>query len=300
MNRRRHVVMAAALGLVLIGASACSSGTMSNSATLSATPSASNGALSAAIADLPPEIVASGKLTFGTDPVLPPGVFTDKDGHLIGWELELAQLVAQRLGLTASFSDELFGDLLPAVAQGKTDTAVSSIFDTTEREKDVDLVDYYYGGTQWATLKDSHVGPDTACGAIVAAIKDSYQATVDLPARSDECVKAGRKAISVSTFTTERDMAEAVYTGKAAALLADSPAIGYATQRSRDRLIPIGDVYDLYYYGMPVKKGRTTLAKAIETALTSLYDDGTLSRLLGKWGVESGEVSTFPMNRAGG
>ena len=67
---------------------------------------------------------------------------------------------------------------------GKDDIGVSSFTDTLEREQQVDFVNYYSAGIQWAAPKGKTVDPDNACGLKVAVQATTYQDTHEVPAKS--------------------------------------------------------------------------------------------------------------------
>jgi ABC-type amino acid transport substrate-binding protein len=68
----------------------------------------------------------------------PPYIYT-KDAKLAGFEIEIINAVAQSLKKTISFHDIAFEGIIPTVAKGQVDGAISSIARTPEREKEVDF-----------------------------------------------------------------------------------------------------------------------------------------------------------------
>ena len=78
---------------------------------------------------------------------------------------------------------------------------MSSFTDTLEREKQVDFVNYYTAGIQWAAPKGKTVDPDNACGLKVAVQATTYEDTHEVPAKSKACTDAGKPAITSSSTT---------------------------------------------------------------------------------------------------
>ena len=68
----------------------------------------------------------------------------------------------------------------------------------------------------------------------------------------------------------------AVVSGKADAMLADSPVVAYAVEQSKGKLEPLGDIYDSAPYGYVLPKDGTAMGDAIVAALKSLQSDGRL------------------------
>jgi polar amino acid transport system substrate-binding protein len=251
-----------------------------------------------AAAELLPEDVASaGKLVIGTDATYAPNEFKDADGNPIGWEIELADAMAAKLGLTTDYQIAKFDNIIPSITGGKYDLGLSSFFDTVERQGQVDMVDYYTAGIQWASLAENDIDPENACGIKLAVQNGTTEALDDGPAKSDACVAAGKEPIELLGYDTQDDATAAVTLGRADAMSADSPVTQYAVAQSDGKLVTSGDVYSVFLYGMPIAKD-SGLGEALQAALQSLMDDGTYENILNKWGVEQGAIDSIDINGA--
>lgn len=247
---------------------------------------------------LPAAVVKSGKLVIGIDATYAPNEFKDANGQAIGWEVELADALGAKLGLTTSYQLAKFDNIIPSITGGKYDVGVSSFFDTREREKQVDMIDYFTAGIQWATLAGKTLDPATACGITLAVQNGTTEALDDGPAKSKACTDAGKSPISLLGYDTQDDATAAVALGRADAMSADSPVTQYAVKLSKGKLVVSGSVYSVFLYGLPIAKNNGTLGKALQAALTSLKQDGTYSAILTKWGVEKGAIDTITVNGA--
>jgi polar amino acid transport system substrate-binding protein len=284
---RLAVVGGIVLCLALAGCST-SEGT-SDAAVASIAPSV-DPVLAEATSQLPAEIVSSGELVIATDGVSRPNSYIGDGGDLVGWEIELGNEIAARLGLTARFVVTPFDQIITEVAGGAVDMGLASMFDTKLRQQEVVFVDYYQGGVTWAAPAGSAITPDTACGLTIAVRSGTYQQTVDLPAKSAACEKSGQEPIIVTSLRTQDEVTNEVLSGFAAAYTADSPVTLDAILQSSGRLVQAGRTYDVQFYGMPLRKNREGLAPALLAAITDLQADGTYSRVLGKWGVDEGAI----------
>jgi len=252
----------------------------------------------AAIALLPEDVKSAGKLVFGTDATYAPNEYKDADGNPIGWEIELGDAMAAKLGLTTEYQVAKFDNIIPSITGGKYNVGLSSFFDTVERQKQVTMVDYYTAGIQWASAAGKTVDPDNACGLKLAVQNGTTEALDDGPAKSKACTDAGKKAIDLLGYDTQDDATAAVVLGRADAMSADSPVTQYAVKQSSGKLELSGDVYSVFLYGMPVAKDSGTLDQALQAALTSLMEDGTYTAILTKWGVEGGALDKIDINGA--
>ncbi len=294
--RIRYAVPALAAAAVLL-----LSGCVDNS-----TPSAGNSdgasapaiaADDAAIALLPDGVGDDGKLVIGIDPTYAPNEFKDADGNPIGWGAELAEGIAAKLGLTPEFQVSKFDNIIPSVTGGKADIGMSSFTDTIERQEQVDFVNYYNAGIQWASAAGNEVDPENACGLKVAVQATTYEDTDEVPAKSEACVAAGKPAIEKVQFDTQDAATNAVALGQVDAMSADSPVTLYAIAQLDGKLQAAGETFDIAPYGVAVAKD-SGMAEAVQAALQSMVDDGSYDEILDAWGVADGGISEITINAA--
>jgi polar amino acid transport system substrate-binding protein len=270
------------------GSAAASTGT-------SASPTSTTSAVTedATLAALVPKAIADkGTLTIGSDTTYAPSEFLDTDNKTpIGFDVDLIKAVATTLGLTANVQTSDFSAIIPGVVQsGKFDLGVSSFTVNADREQQVDMVTYYSAGTSWAAAKGSTLTPDTACGKKVAVQTGTVQVD-DVKARSTKCLAAGQSAIQIDQYQAQDAATQAVVTGKDDAMLADSPVVAYAVQKTGGSLQVAGAVYGAAPYGYAVAKTNAGLAKALQGAVQLLIKNGTYSAILTKWGVQLGAIT---------
>ncbi|MEX1078954.1 MAG: ABC transporter substrate-binding protein [Homoserinimonas sp.] len=251
----------------------------------------------AAAALLPTAVAESGILRIGTSPNYAPNEYKDDAGEPIGWGIEMVDAIAAKLGLTAEISIAKFDNIIPRIVGGQLDLGESSFTDNAEREKQVDFVNYYTAGIQWASALGTDVDPNNACGLKVAVQATTYQDTVELPAKSEACVAAGKEPITPMPYDTQDSAANAVAVGQADAFSADSPVTLYAISRLSDKLQVAGETFEVSPYGFAVRKG-SGMAEAVQAALQSMVDDGSYLELLEAWGVESGGLDAITINAA--
>jgi polar amino acid transport system substrate-binding protein len=251
----------------------------------------------AAAALLPGKVAKAGKLVIGTSPNYAPNEFKDDAGNPVGWAIEVGDAIAAKLGLKADYQVARFENIIPGIIGGKIDLGESSFTDTVVREKQVDFVNYYVAGIQWASGAGKTVDPDNACGLKVAVQATTYQDTVEVPAKSAACVKAGKPAIKKISLDTQDAAANAVALGQADAFSADSPVTLYGISKLKGKLQTAGKTFEAAPYGMAVAKG-SGMAKAVQAALQSMVDDGSYGKILDKWGVADGGIKKITINAA--
>lgn len=249
-------------------------------------------------ARVPDEIGEDGKITVGTDTSYAPSEFIAPDGEtIVGFDVDLFTLLAQKLGFEAEFESASFDSIIAGVGSDRYEVGVSSFTINPERLAEATMVSYFSAGTQWATKAGNpeDVDPDNACGASVAVQRGTVQVD-DVTARSAECEAAGEEAIDIQQFEGQDEATAAIVSGRVDAGLADSPVMAYAVQQTGDQLELLGDIYDSAPYGYVVPKAETEFAEVLADGLAALIEDGTYEEILEKWGVEAGAIDDPTVN----
>lgn len=241
------------------------------------------------------EIMKSGVLIIGTDAEYPPNEFKDADGNPTGWGVELANAVAEEMGLEPEWQIMPFEGILPRIEEGAINMGSSSFTDNAERQKTVDFVNYLDAGSMWAAPVGSNVNPDDACGLTIAVQADTVQHTDELPAKSKACEDAGKPAIEILPFDGQPAATTAVVQGQAAAFSADFPVTVDAVNSTDGVLETVGEMFDAAPYGFAVQKG-SGMDKAVQKALQTLMDNGTYLEILTKAGFEAGAITEATIN----
>ena len=284
-----------AVALVAAGCGEKSGSSGGSTGTTTAAPAVDE----ALAAKVPAEIKSDGKIVIGTDPTYAPNEFLETDGKTVtGFDVELFNAVAAKLGLKTEWQPAKFDAIIPGVQSGKYEGGVSSFTINDERKQQVNMVSYFNAGTQWGTKKGNPSGiqPDDACGKKVAVQTGTVQETEDLPKRQAACKSAGKPAITIDSYQAQDQATAAVVSGKDDAMLADSPVLAYAVKQTNGQLELLGDIYDSAPYGYVIKKDQTEFAQAVADAVKALITDGTYKTILEKWGVQAGAIDNPAVN----
>jgi polar amino acid transport system substrate-binding protein len=305
LTRRGRVAVAAAAGLTLVLAGCgddsggdAGSGGGGGGAAASSEPLPSVEADEALAALVPADVAEDGVLTVGSDTTYAPNEFVAEDGEtIVGFDVDLFTLVAQKLGLEAQFQTAPFDSIIAGVGSGRYEVGVSSFTINPERLQQATMISYYSAGTQWATKAGNPEGvdPDNACGLTIAVQKATVQVD-DITARSEACEAAGEEPITINQYDGQDQATAAVVSGAAVAGLADSPIMAYAVQQTGGQLELLGDIYDAAPYGYVVPQDQTEFAQALADAVRALIEEGTYTEVLERWGVEDGAIDDPTVN----
>jgi polar amino acid transport system substrate-binding protein len=292
----------ALLGLVLavaLVAAGCGEKSDTGGGSTETTAGAAPAVDEALAAKVPAEIKSDGKIGIGTDASYAPNEFLDTDGKtVIGFDVDLFDAVAAKLGLKTEWQSATFDAIIPGIQSGKYEMGISSFTINDERKQQVNMVSYFSAGTQWGTKKGNPTGvqPDDACGKKVAVQTNTVQDTEDLPKRDQACKSAGKPALTVDRYQRQDQATASVVSGKDDAMLADSPVLAYAVKQTNGQLELLGDIYDAAPYGYVIEKDQTEFAQAVADAVKALVTDGTYTTILDTWGVQAGAIDSPAVN----
>ncbi|UQU63085.1 ABC transporter substrate-binding protein [Couchioplanes caeruleus] len=291
---RRAILGLAVAAAMTVSLAACGEESGDDTGSSAPVPSAS---ADTSLADkVPAAIKSAGKLVIGTDSSYAPSEFLDADGKTVkGFDVDLFNAVAQKLGLKTEWQSATFDSIIPGVSSGKYTVGVSSFTVNPDRLKEATMVSYFSAGTQWAAKAGGTINADDACGKKIAVQTATVQVD-DIKARSKKCTDAGKPKITIDQYQAQSDATNAVVTGKDDAMLADSPVCAYAVKQTNGQLALVGDIYDSAPYGYVLPKAQADFGAAIEGALKALIADGTYKTILSKWGVEAGAISDPAVN----
>jgi arginine/lysine/histidine transporter system substrate-binding protein len=230
-------------------------------------------------------------INVGTDPSWPPYQKLDDHNNIVGFEVDLANAVAAKLGLTINWVNSNFDSIITSVRGGQLDMGVSGFSITKERLEQVSFtiphsvsqsqimmlkstVDKYHITTLTSLqqVKDLGIIVGTQSGEIEE--KELQEAGVQNKAWSDS-------TSSVLDMISANPSVEAVY--------AETPVTNAWIEEYAAQGHNIQVVYSHPYYPVAflVAKGSHTLLDEFDGALTQLIADGTVDQLKAKWHAET-------------
>lgn len=94
-------------------------------------------------------------LVMATSPDYPPFESLDVNGEFVGFDIELAKLIAEELGMELEIRDMKFDGLIGALQAGRVDMVLSGMSATESRRENVDFsIEYHSSGEMFVTRKD--------------------------------------------------------------------------------------------------------------------------------------------------
>jgi polar amino acid transport system substrate-binding protein len=286
--------------LGLLAVTGCASGSSDNS-TITAPSGGASAAAGGAAGDpkslVPADIAKAGVIRAATDGTYPPNEFTGPDGKtLMGFDIDLGNAVAQRLGLKIQFANAKFDTILTGIQGNRYDLAFSSFTDNKERQAKVDFVDYFTAGTSILVKKgnpEKISKLEDLCGKKIALESGTVQVKI---AQAAKCT--GGQKIQIAQLPDDAAARLQVKTGRAVADMNDFPVAAYTakTAGGGNDFEVVGTQYETAPYGIAVSKDLTGLRDAIQAALKAMVADGSYAAVLKKWDIEQGALKDITVN----
>jgi polar amino acid transport system substrate-binding protein len=292
------------LAAVITGCGSSSSSSTSSGSSTSAGSASGNSSSPAAVASVaalvPKSIKSKGTLTVAADASYAPNEFIGPDGHtVVGMDADLVKALAAVMSLKANVSNVTFDAIIPGLAAGKYDLGASSFTDTKAREKVVNFVDYFKAGESFYTKASGGAAIssiDDLCGKTVAVESTTTEQT-DAQTQSKKCKAAGKPAVTVLVFPNQNAANLALSSGRAQLGFADSPVAAYQVKKTGGQFKLVGSTFATAPYGLAIPK-KSGLEKAVLAGMQTLIKDGSYTKILDKWGVQAGAITTPKLNGA--
>jgi ABC-type amino acid transport substrate-binding protein len=233
-------------------------------------------------------IQETGVIRVGTDPTWPPYQLRDETtNEIVGFEVDLANACAEKLGLTIEWQDVGFDSIIVSVQQGQLDMGVSGFSVTPER---LELVSFTIPHSTTEGQVIMLQSTMTAEGiTTVNSLEDLKTLGITVGVQSgnvekDELAAAGVDLRAWSDSASPfQDMVSA--NPSVQAVYAETPITTSWIALFESQGIPVGVIYEHPYYPVAflVGKNSHTLLDKMNGALTELIYDGTVDQLKVEW-----------------
>jgi polar amino acid transport system substrate-binding protein len=234
-----------------------------------------------------------GVLQVGSDiSYAPIEFFEEGTQNAAGLDVDLANALAEELGVRAEFINTGFDGIIGALNVSRFDVLMSAMTVTEERQKEIDFIPYFAAGTDILVAEGNPKNIKTIedLSGLTAGVQIGTIQVDQLKAANDTLKAAGKPEISVLTFDQNPLAVEQLRTGRADAVIADSPVVANEARLSDGKLEALGLAVEAAPYGIGVRKGSTQLKAAIEGALQKLIANGKYKAILIEWGLEGGDI----------
>ncbi len=222
--------------------------------------------------------VVEGKLTMATNAYFQPYEYYDGD-KIVGIDAEIAEKIAEKLGLELVIKDMAFDSIITAVTEGSVDMGLAGMTVTDERLESVNFSISYASGVQSIIVKE---------GSDIKSVDDLYaegaalKVGVQLGTTSDIYCTDDFGADRVTQYTTGNEAVAALLGGAVDCVIVDNePAKAFVN--ANEGLVILDTSYADEDYAVGIAKSNDALLKAIDAAIYELTADGTIDAIIAKY-----------------
>jgi polar amino acid transport system substrate-binding protein len=285
---KARIALSALLALAL---GAC---TLPSPGVVQASPSSSAAAIASPTPPTitpPTNLVRPGTLTFLSDTTYPPQESIDPaTQQAVGFDIEIAQAVALKMGLTATIQKTDTPQLVGALLAKKGDAIISALQITPDLQRQTALVAYFRAGQAILVRKGNPSGITVLsdlCGKIVSVqVQSPEENTID-ELNGGTCKD---KKINKQVYPTDLQAVLILKQRGVDATLDDSPVAAYFVKQTPDQLEQAGGLFKTNPEGIAIDPKNGELLKAMQQAMMAIYQDGTYRQILTRWNLLDGEI----------
>jgi cystine transport system substrate-binding protein len=228
-------------------------------------------------ADLLDEVKQRGSLRIGVEGTYPPFNFRDEQGKLTGFDVEIAEAIAARLGVKPEFTTSEWSGILAGLQAGKFDVIVNQVAATDKRRETFDFSEPYVVSSPQLIVRTSETRklatPADLKGKKIGVGQGSNYA--DIARKID--------GAEVKVYPGAPEYLQDLATGRIDVALNDSLLIPYLAQKTKLPVkagAPLGAVET---NAIPFRKGNPKFKQAIDKALADMKADGSFAKVSAKW-----------------
>jgi polar amino acid transport system substrate-binding protein len=227
------------------------------------------------------DAVRRGVLKVGTTPTYVPFEMTDKQGRIVGFEVDLLQAMSRALGVELELVAVPYTELLSGLMTRKFDLIGSGMTVTQERNLKLNFSDSFIVVGQTVLLHPRLAGK-------VASIEDLNEAGYRIATTEGTTAEAAARrflgAARLSSFATPEEGVRQVVIGAADAFIHDAPYNLIAMTRPENQaLLALEQPFTYEPLAFGLKKGDYDSLNWINHFLNQVAQDGTYDRLYDKW-----------------
>ena len=239
----------------------------------------------------PTNLVRPGTITFLSDTTYPPQEWIDPSNQqAVGFDIEIAQALAAKMGVTATIQKTDSPQLVSALLAKKGDAIISALQITADLQRQVALVAYFRAGQAILVRKGGSgtiTGPSDLCGKKVSVqVQSPEENTID-EANGGVCKD---NHINKQIYPTDLQAVLILKQRGVDAALDDSPVAAYFVKQTPDQLEQAGPPFKTIAEGIAIDPKNGELVKAVQQAMMAIYQDGTYRQILAKWNLLDGEI----------
>jgi L-cystine transport system substrate-binding protein len=221
-------------------------------------------------------IEKSNVLNVAFEGTYPPFNFLDDNDEFQGFDVDISNEIAERLGVKANFIATKWDGLIGGLKADKFDIIIGQMTVTEERKKSVDFTDpYVITGSVLVTREDTND---------ITKLEDIKGKKVGVGGGTTfEEVANSVEGADVKLYKAVSDYIQDLTNERLDVIINDQLLISYNIKENKLPIKIASDIVNKDEIGMAVNKGNEDFIKKVNTALTEMKDDGTYNEIYKKW-----------------
>ncbi len=228
-------------------------------------------------ADLLDEAKARGTLRIAVEGTYPPFNFKDEKGKLTGFDVEVAEAIAGKLGLKPEFTTTEWSGILAGLQAGKYDVIVNQVAATDQRRQVFD-----FSGPYVISYPQLIVRANETRKLDTPADLKGKKIGVGQGSNYAELAK-GIEGAEVRTYPGAPEYLQDLASGRLDAAINDSLLIPYLREKTKLPIKAGAAIGKPDSNAIPFRKGNPKFKAAIDKALDEMKADGSYAKISGKW-----------------
>ncbi len=243
--------------------------------TNTAAPDSSNDGADSKEEDLLAKVQEEGTLTIGTEGTYPPFTFHDETGKLTGFDVEIAEEIASRLGVEAEFLETQWDAMFAGLDAKRFDMVANQVGINPERQESYEFSDPYITSTAVLVVpkgSDIQAFEDLEGKLSAQSLTSNYAETAKSFGAEIEGVEGFNQAI------------ELLNSGRVDATVNDNlTVLDFLKQRPEANIEVVAKADDAAQSALLFRKGSETMIEEVNKALSEMIEDGTYEEISNKW-----------------
>jgi len=226
-------------------------------------------------------IVSSGELRVGMSGTQPPFTVKSKDGELIGYEVDLANILATAMGVELKLIEKPFPELLPALEKGEVDVVMSGMTMTPERNLKFAFVGPYIVSGKSILTKDKTL---LAMTKVTELDREAVRVAVLENSTSQKFVELLLPHVKLVKTKNYDEAVQMVLDDEVTAVVADFPICAISVLRYGGQgLVTLAEPLTIEPIGIALPPGDSLLLNMVQNYLGALEGIGLLEELEADW-----------------
>ena len=234
------------------------------------------------------KIMDKGEFIMGMDVSFPPMGFKDEEGNLTGFDVELAQAVAEHMGVKVNLQAIDWNAKEMELNTGTIDVIWNGYTITPERQEQVLMSEPYMENAQVIVVRaDSDINSLADVAGKTLGVQDGSSAEEAVNADEEFASSIGKTVKFDNNVMALMDLAN----GQVDAVAVDSVVADYYSAQTPDTYKILDETLAPEEYGIGFRKGDEAFMNAVMDALKEMKEDGTAAEISNKW--FGRDVTTF-------